>query len=429
MSPATPKPRLTLAVIILRVIGWMAGLAALLLLTAWTGSRIVSDRIYEVQFLSWVPSWVYLLPAALLALLTPLAGVRGGGGRRARETKITSSGEQPPPVSLSPVPPPPAAPPAPSPEPAAPLPPRPLTARLLVRMTMLWAAGGVAWALLVEDRLWARFVPAPETPAVLRVLHWNLEAPDATAWSGRFIDVTPEPPDIVVASSYQNDDRFEDSLDALGTPAQPWHTARSGHLRIASAFPVVARRAIPLGLESEERSPPRGSPADLFRRALQEIWNRAAADLGSPPRGFARGESGDLFIVTLDTSTLLGHHLTIYLIDLPSDPLAPRYRNAQRIRRILDAARSGSDPLPPPDLIVGDFNTPRRAASMALITDPLTHAHALAGHGRSATWPRGFPLLHIDHAFVGTRLRALEYRILPTPVSDHLAQWLRLGRP
>lgn len=407
MPPSTPPPRLTFTVILLRVVGWLAGLAALLLLSVWTGSRIVSDRIYEVQFLSWVPSWVYLLPAAVLALLTPLAAVR------ARAGVVTSSGD-------------PAAAAAP---PAVPRPARPLTARLLVRVTMLWTAGAVAWVLLVEDRLWARLMPAPEHPAVLRVLHWNLEAPDATAWSGRLADLTPEPPEIVVVATYQSDDRFEGSLDGLSTPAHPWHIARSGHLRVASVFPVVSQRAIPLGLESEERSPPRGSPADLFRRALQEIWNRAAADLGSPPRGFARGESGDLFIVTLDTSTLLGHHLTIYLIDLPSDPLAPRYRNAQRIRRILDAARSGSDPIPPPDLILGDFNTPRRAASMALFTDPLTHAHALAGSGRSATWPRGFPLLHIDHAFVGTRLRALEYRILPTPVSDHLAQWLRLGRP
>lgn len=123
-------------------------------------------------------------------------------------------------------------------------------------------------------------------------------------------------------------------------------------------------------------------------------------------------------------SVRLGGPVTIYAIDLPSEPGQSRAAVARRARRLLDRVVA-----PPPDLVVGDFNMTRGSASLREIFPGLEHAYDQAGHGYGASFHRGFPLYHIDHTFVGKRLRATSYRLVDLGMGRHLAQVVGLRAP
>jgi endonuclease/exonuclease/phosphatase family metal-dependent hydrolase len=76
-----------------------------------------------------------------------------------------------------------------------------------------------------------------------------------------------------------------------------------------------------------------------------------------------------------------------------------------------------------PDLVAGDFNTPRGSWSIGQLVGLMRHAREDgAGAGVIVTYPRAAPLLHIDHLFVGAKLRARGYRVLDPGVGRHWAQ-------
>jgi endonuclease/exonuclease/phosphatase (EEP) superfamily protein YafD len=77
---------------------------------------------------------------------------------------------------------------------------------------------------------------------------------------------------------------------------------------------------------------------------------------------------------------------------------------------------------PAPDLIVGDFNIPRGSRSLRRLTLGYPHAHSQAGHGHAGTYPRHRQLVHIDHMFVGPRLRAARYETVDPGVGSHRMQ-------
>jgi endonuclease/exonuclease/phosphatase family metal-dependent hydrolase len=85
---------------------------------------------------------------------------------------------------------------------------------------------------------------------------------------------------------------------------------------------------------------------------------------------------------------------------------------------------------PPPDLIVGDFNIPRGSASLRNLTADFVNAYSQGGFGPSGTWPRRWPLVHIDQAFVGSSLRAARYRVIDPGAGGHRMQIIDLrARP
>lgn len=124
-----------------------------------------------------------------------------------------------------------------------------------------------------------------------------------------------------------------------------------------------------------------------------------------------------LALVEIDTRATLGRTIMLYLVDLPSDPGRPRMAIAQEVRALF--RDSGA---PPPDLVVGDFNLLRGSASLRRIFPGFRDAFTEAGHGIGATFPRRFPLYHIDHILVAETLRAIDYDLIDPGVGRHRAQ-------
>jgi endonuclease/exonuclease/phosphatase family metal-dependent hydrolase len=75
-----------------------------------------------------------------------------------------------------------------------------------------------------------------------------------------------------------------------------------------------------------------------------------------------------------------------------------------------------------PDIIVGDFNTVRGGAAIATFAPKMRNAFDIAGVGFGATYPRIFPLLHIDQILLGPRVIVLHYEIIDTGSGAHRMQ-------
>lgn len=108
--------------------------------------------------------------------------------------------------------------------------------------------------------------------------------------------------------------------------------------------------------------------------------------------------------------------LDLFAVDLRSSLSKPRNPRLQRLRAVIEKYR--------PDLVVGDFNAPRRSLALCPLPTPYRHAYEVAGRGWSYTWPVPLPVLAIDQCIVGERIRPLRYRLESTACSDHRRQVL-----
>jgi endonuclease/exonuclease/phosphatase family metal-dependent hydrolase len=129
-----------------------------------------------------------------------------------------------------------------------------------------------------------------------------------------------------------------------------------------------------------------------------------------------------LAVFRLDATAELGRPITVYAVDLPSDPNRPRFEIARTARRMLGGAAP-----PPPDLVVGDFNMTRGSASVKALFPGLTHAYDQAGRGYGATFRRGFPLYHLDHTLLSGAVTATDYTLVDLGSGRHLGQWVELA--
>jgi len=127
-------------------------------------------------------------------------------------------------------------------------------------------------------------------------------------------------------------------------------------------------------------------------------------------------------VFRLDAKSELGRPITVYAVDLPSDPKRNRSEIARAARRMLESVAA-----PPPDIVVGDFNMTRGSASVRTLFPGLTHAFDLAGRGYGATFRRGFPLYHLDHTLLADTVQATDYALVDLGIGRHLAQRVELA--
>jgi endonuclease/exonuclease/phosphatase (EEP) superfamily protein YafD len=106
----------------------------------------------------------------------------------------------------------------------------------------------------------------------------------------------------------------------------------------------------------------------------------------------------------------------VLAVDLASDPLMARDPVLQRLTALIEQVH--------PDLVVGDFNAPRRSRALSPLPAGYVHAYDAVGCGWSATWPLPCPVLAIDQCLVGARLRPVRYDLVTTGASDHRQQVL-----
>ncbi len=119
----------------------------------------------------------------------------------------------------------------------------------------------------------------------------------------------------------------------------------------------------------------------------------------------------------LDATATLGRAISIYAVDLPSKLTTSHMETAKRLRELIESIAA-----PEPDIVIGDFNMTRGGAALRTAFPDLEHAYDQAGHGYGATYPRAFPLYHIDHVLLDETLQAQDYRLVNPGVGRHVIQ-------
>jgi hypothetical protein len=385
----------------------LAALASLAWSGLWALGTLVGDRTEALQYVAYVPGAVWAGGAAGLALV---AGVLAAGrwwlsGRGAGRAGLSG---------------------------------------WLARSAVLVAGLALAVAgtrdLRVQNWLLG---PAETDPArTISLVHWNTGSIWRDAWpevKSAIADLAG-PADIVVLSNPPQPSRLPGLAELIGGDARAAGTAATGEpaadeadtrflaggFVVASRFKVLSSGWFPLDLPrpTVEHYPTFLPPGSLLGRLARRVL---------PLRTPVWVDGGDVGFVELDTSALLGRNLVLWMIDLPSDPRLPRaavmVATAARLRGLRAEGR-----LPDADVLVGDFNIPRGAWTLAGIVgaarregEAMADAFGQASWGLHATWPRTRPALGIDHVFLAPWLRASAYRVEDGGLSDHLFQVARIG--
>ena len=120
---------------------------------------------------------------------------------------------------------------------------------------------------------------------------------------------------------------------------------------------------------------------------------------------------------TLDASELLGRPIVLWAVDLPSEFTRQRFETAMIAKRLLSEIDYQA-----PDFIAGDFNMTRDSASIKYLFPTMQDAANEGGCGILASYPRAFPLYHIDHVLINNSLRAQVYKLINPDVGRHRVQ-------
>ncbi len=351
---------------LLRLLSTTAALTGLLVLVLWAVGRLMTDRTLPTQFLSWIPGFL-AVPAAAAALIASRLFARRDPRRRNR---------------------------------------RP--ARGLRGLGWLGVIAGAAYVLVVQWRLLAPPPPAPTASAV-RILAWN----PAQHLAGFEEHLRRNDADIYAIANPPLNFRWVAMQEHLGPEADG---AKSSRLLLMSRYRILRWGTTRLGVQ--------GAKARTFR------W---------PGGGMVSIDQGEAIFATLDTKDRLGRDITVWLLDLPSDPDIHRESMMAEAAQTLatfagpiyerrpaypDERLEDQPPgFPPPDIILGDFNTPRGSHSLKTLTT-LDHAFDRAGRGPAVTWHRKLPVLAIDHAFIASWLDVSRYDTQSLGVGQHLAQFV-----
>ena len=217
---------------------------------------------------------------------------------------------------------------------------------------------------------------APPTNDTYSLMHWNM----TDAWYATpevFADrLVEERADIVVTTNAGR---------VLAEPAlREWNLQRNrfvaGRFMLATRFEIVGRR-----------------------------WLVATGGI-------------HIYRVVLDTPG--ERDIALHLVDLPSDPRRSRTELASSVARLLEEQGS-----PAADVLVGDFNITRGAASLARITRGFAHAYDRAGHGYGVSYHRWSPFFHIDHVFVGPDVPLVRYDLIDPGFGQHFIQTAHFALP
>jgi len=222
------------------------------------------------------------------------------------------------------------------------------------------ALGPLYFLLLVENRFFDKY---PEVTAELRLAHWNVGGKLA---AGSRDVLLAHRADVYVLSEAGARPRLEALRSALGEGYKVW---RRGDLA------VIAEG----NLESTEWLLDRpGAKACLV------AWGR--------------GE----------------RTVSLLIIDLPANISLHRDPLLRDVNRLIERHK--------PDLVVGDFNAPRRSRALSDLPAGYRHAYDTAGSGWSYTWPAPVPMYAIDQCIHSPRVIPARYELFSSIHSDHRMQ-------
>ncbi|MHA7814417.1 MAG: endonuclease/exonuclease/phosphatase family protein [Phycisphaerales bacterium] len=383
------------------IIGWVrrrvlpllakgTAMLGILMLGAWITGRVLTDEHHWSQYLYWLPpivmiggAWVLLILSTILAAMA-----RRLGG-------------------------------------------------LLLRPVLLLLAIGCTIHLVFGVWHTHRLITtsSDKAPDAIRVLHWNHggKSIDADAWGERINQLDT---DIVLFANpewgeerqalldqfthFAPDDRVRWVNYSYRVNADPAHFRVEGHAVIASRYPMTRTGKVHFG--EHER---------------QEVMNRSSSS------------NGWVLFAEFDLDPARGDDqpLVVWFVDLPSNPTAWKMDEMRTVRSAIDSWNGAgwemgrnvweqyqdeSASFPDPDLIIGDFNTPRGSASIDLLAPAFKDAFEQGGHGRgrsfrvSGVGPGGVLSavvdLHIDLALVAPAHGVNYYTLLGSAETDHTPQ-------
>lgn len=380
-----------------------AGLAVIIV---YLVSRIATDRFLWTQYVYWVPTVAYL---AALVVPIMLALMVGWVGRKwnAEFANLEINSKRPNPW------------------------PRRLTRVCLV--CLLLGVVRVVWSeCKVYRYIWR---PSVVKESSLVIVHWNVTYVEPPRW-GEYVTALSEttanrtPPDAVVITN----PTWGPDLEKLSAAFGPgYRTVRIGVFSLSTRLPIVRTGWSSLGIPGYA-----GGGALLDTKNQHDLTSGELLPSYSPiPRvGGSINDPGNVMFAELDATETLGRHIVVWAMDLPSDVRLSRYADAKSAVQKIESLKTSTDrpPFPEPDMIVGDFNTPRGSASLSLLAPGMTHAYEQAGRGYAVSWPRehrgsegqripnAFPIFHLDHMFVSRAFRATRYELLDPKIGEHLLQ-------
>ena len=237
------------------------------------------------------------------------------------------------------------------------------------RQAAVWALIALlplAWVMGVENR-WTAAGAASAGMGRLRIVHWNIR--HGWGWARIAPDAIAARADLYVFSEPPYAARERDVAKARGFTGATLHLGEMA---------VIARGKL-------------GKPEWLSHDAMQVILVPWSVD---------------------------GATWNLLLVDLPSDVRIARDPLLRRVRVLAEQREA--------DVILGDFNAPRRSRALTPPPPGFVHAYDAAGSGWSATWPIPLPLWAIDQCLVGPRLQVVHYRLGFRRGSDHRMQLVDL---
>lgn len=359
---------------LLPIIGRFAVFGALLLVAAWVAGRVLNDSRHWSQYLWWLPTGLVALAAWLGFVVSAIAEKLG--------TRLAGA---------------------------------------VVRPFALLAAVGVTlWLGLVEWRAY-RFLYGHPPPPDVTVVYWNMAAASSKGAAPLLESLIERAEaDVVI---YANP-RADGSSGELAEVARAFAASGDDDEAVPPAGPAVSlsaagqRRLVRfVGTTIASRYPVIAS-GSAGLRGIDGSWFWRPSETGVEGIGF----------VTLDATETLGRVLTLWVVDLPSNAAVHRSEIMRAARQAAsDWRRVGGAPetemigFPKPDVIIGDFNTPAGSDSIGLLVGDARNAYDAVGSGPRATWPRAWPQLAIDLAYVDPAHDIRSWRRLDPGLGHHHA--------
>jgi len=385
---------------VLPLLAKSTALLGIVLLAAWITGRMLSDEHHWSQYLYWMPPIVMIGGAWLMLILSAIfaALARRLGG-------------------------------------------------LILRPVLLVLAVGCTLHLMFGVWHLHRAVIGSDSKDdnAIRVLHWNHggKAIDAQQWGTRIRDLDT---DIVLIANANWGDPRQELLEqfeyfapdervrwvnySYRLHADPAHYRIEDSAMIASRYPMTRTGWVQFG-----------------SRGRQRVMSHSSSGLG-----WVMFAEFDLDPQRVDDSPLV-----IWFVDLPSDPTAWKMDEIRSVRAAIDnwdgtgwnmgrhvweRYQDESASFPEPDLIVGDFNTPRGSASIDLLAPGFDEAFEAAGYGRGrsfvindGSWSENLLFrvldLHIDLTLVAPSHTTTRYELIHADEVDHKIQVadIVLGNP
>ncbi len=352
---------------------WTAALALVaggVLFVCWGLGKTFTDRFIITQMLSWILSQYAVIGLLLLALMHWVLLPREQGAAPVHRGLRSGT-----------------------------------TILLVMAMLVL------TYLLVLDWRMWRIVFPARpgDEGQRVRVMVWNIGYVRTPGLAEKVKELEP---DVLALTNAHVTTDWVSIREAMARGGRTY-SATQGWFTLISRYPIIRHGWVPLAV----------SPATWRPFGLVPVnWSSSGGECSffeiahpAHPRPFVA-----------------------WFNDMPSDPLIHRWvamgqaDNATRRFRGpilyrnpdgLDTSRTPPETgFPEPDLIGGDFNTPRRAGSIDRFVRGLTHAYDQASWGPTGSFPRTWPLTHIDHIYVGNGLRATKYEIVDLGVGRHRAQ-------